>query len=217
MSSGEIVRHRLSRAGDRQLNYCLNVMAITQIRQDTPGRAYYLHKRINRKNQNQAMRCLKRRLPNTDYRHWSPTPSHRLDTERRHSAGRNHVQGRWRAPCTPSRRTATQLWPVIHRLRQRPDFAARAVGRGRGWGRSRSREGRIAPATALRAHTPVATPGVALRVYWDRHRRFGGLAREIRWTTKGSSGECLVLSDAITGPGRRRTRFLPSLRVGRRR
>ena len=37
VSSGDVVRHRLSRAGDRQLNLCLHVMAITQIRQDTPA------------------------------------------------------------------------------------------------------------------------------------------------------------------------------------
>src|SRR6478735_4758298 len=68
VSSGEVVRHRLSRAGDRQLNFCLHVMAITQIRQNTPGRAYYLRKRVSRKNQSQAMRCLKRRLADTVYR-----------------------------------------------------------------------------------------------------------------------------------------------------
>ncbi len=37
VSSGDVVRHRLSRAGDRQLNLCLHVMALTQIRQDTPA------------------------------------------------------------------------------------------------------------------------------------------------------------------------------------
>ena len=68
VSSGEVVRHRLSRAGDRQLNFCLNVMAITQIRQNTPGRAYYLRKRASGKNHNEAMRCLKRRLADTVYR-----------------------------------------------------------------------------------------------------------------------------------------------------
>jgi transposase len=68
VSSGEVVRHRLSRAGDRQLNFCLHVMAITQIRQNTPGRAYYLRKRASGKNHNEAMRCLKRRLADTVYR-----------------------------------------------------------------------------------------------------------------------------------------------------
>ncbi|WP_253946975.1 IS110 family transposase [Mycolicibacterium rhodesiae] len=45
VSSGDVVRQRLSRAGDRQLNLCLHVMALTQIRQDTPGKAYSLRKR----------------------------------------------------------------------------------------------------------------------------------------------------------------------------
>jgi len=39
-SSGEVTRHRLSRAGDRQLNCCLHTMAISQIARDTPGRDY---------------------------------------------------------------------------------------------------------------------------------------------------------------------------------
>lgn len=40
VSSGDLVRHRLSRAGDRQLNDALHVIAITQIRRDTAGKAY---------------------------------------------------------------------------------------------------------------------------------------------------------------------------------
>jgi transposase len=43
-------------------------MAITQIRRDTAGRAYYLRKRTTGKNHNEAMRCLKRRLSDTVYR-----------------------------------------------------------------------------------------------------------------------------------------------------
>jgi len=38
VSSGDVVRHRLSRAGDRQLNCCLHTMAITQLQRDCPGR-----------------------------------------------------------------------------------------------------------------------------------------------------------------------------------
>lgn len=67
-SSGDVIRHRLSRAGDRQLNYCLHVMAITQIRQNTKGRAYYLRKRSQGKSHKEAMRCLKRRLSDVIYR-----------------------------------------------------------------------------------------------------------------------------------------------------
>ncbi|WP_333894586.1 transposase [Mycolicibacterium gadium] len=68
VSSGDVVRHRLSRAGDRQLNLCLPVMALTQIRQDTPGRTYYLRKRTDGKGHKEAMRCLKRRLSDVVYR-----------------------------------------------------------------------------------------------------------------------------------------------------
>lgn len=39
VSSGDVVRHRLSRAGDRQLNYALHVMALAQIRYDGPAAA----------------------------------------------------------------------------------------------------------------------------------------------------------------------------------
>jgi transposase len=38
VSSGDIQRHRLSRAGDRQLNYALHPMAMAQIKGATPGR-----------------------------------------------------------------------------------------------------------------------------------------------------------------------------------
>ena len=68
VSSGDVVRHRLSRDGDRQMNYCLHVMALTQIRQNTPGRAYYLRKRSEGKGHKEAMRCLKRRLSDSVYR-----------------------------------------------------------------------------------------------------------------------------------------------------
>jgi transposase len=68
VSSGDVVRHRLSRAGDRQLLYALHVMAITQLRHDTPGRAYYRRKRAAGKSHKEALRCLKRRLSDVVYR-----------------------------------------------------------------------------------------------------------------------------------------------------
>ena len=68
VSSGEVVRHRLSRAGDRQLNYALHVMALAQIRYDGPGRNYYQRKRAAGKSHKEAMRCLKRRLADVVYR-----------------------------------------------------------------------------------------------------------------------------------------------------
>lgn len=61
-SSGDVVRHRLSRAGNRQLNHALHMIAIVQIRHDTEGRAYYRRKLGEGKSDKEALRCLKRRI-----------------------------------------------------------------------------------------------------------------------------------------------------------
>ena len=66
-SSGEVVRHRLSRAGNRQLNHALHLMAICQISHDTAGRSYYQRKPAERKSSKEALRCLKRRLSDVVY------------------------------------------------------------------------------------------------------------------------------------------------------
>ncbi len=67
-SSGRTTRHRLNRSGNRQLNRVLYTMAITQIRADTEGRAYYLRKRAEGKTSREALRCLKRRLSDVVYK-----------------------------------------------------------------------------------------------------------------------------------------------------
>jgi transposase len=67
-SSGDVVRHRLSRAGDRQLNYALHVMATCQARGHPAGRSYYLRKRAEGHSETEALRCLKRRLADVVYR-----------------------------------------------------------------------------------------------------------------------------------------------------
>ena len=61
-SSGRTVRHRFNPGGNRQLNRALYTIAITQIRADTEGRAYYERKRAAGKTNREALRCLKRRL-----------------------------------------------------------------------------------------------------------------------------------------------------------
>ena len=43
-------------------------MALSQIRQDTAGRTYYLRKRTQGKSHKEAMRCLKRRLSDVVFR-----------------------------------------------------------------------------------------------------------------------------------------------------
>jgi transposase len=68
-SSGEQVRHRLSRAGNRRLNHALHMMAVTQIRQPhSPGRDYYERKRLEGKTAKEALRCVKRRVSDVVYR-----------------------------------------------------------------------------------------------------------------------------------------------------
>jgi len=61
-SSGDVVRHRLSRRGNRQINRVLHIMATVQLRHPTEGRAYYDRKKATGKSSMEAMRCLKRRL-----------------------------------------------------------------------------------------------------------------------------------------------------------
>ena len=67
-SSGRTVRHRYNPGGNRQLNRALYTIAITQIRADTEGRAYYDRKRAEGKTSREALRCLKRRLSDVVYR-----------------------------------------------------------------------------------------------------------------------------------------------------
>jgi transposase len=67
-SSGEQNRHRLSRAGNRRMNHMIHIAAVTQLRLDTEGRAYYRRKRTDGKKPMEAMRCLKRRISDAVYR-----------------------------------------------------------------------------------------------------------------------------------------------------
>jgi transposase len=67
-SSGQVIRHRLSRAGDRKLNHALYMMAMVQIRRPNAGQAYYQRKLAEGKSPKEALRCLKRRLSDAVYR-----------------------------------------------------------------------------------------------------------------------------------------------------
>ena len=67
-SSGEQNRHRLSRAGNRRMNHMIHIAAISQIRLDSDGRAYYRRKRAEGKKPLEAIRCLKRRISDAIYR-----------------------------------------------------------------------------------------------------------------------------------------------------
>jgi transposase len=67
-SSGDQIRHRLSRAGNRQINRVLHTMATVQLRNPTEGRAYFDRKKAAGKTSMEAMRCLKRRLSDIVFR-----------------------------------------------------------------------------------------------------------------------------------------------------
>jgi transposase len=68
-SSGPRQRHRLNPRGNRQLNRALHVAAVTQVRNDTQGRAYYRRKLDEGKSTKEALRALKRQIAKAVYRH----------------------------------------------------------------------------------------------------------------------------------------------------
>jgi transposase len=78
-SSGDQVRHRLSRKGNRQINRVLHIMATVQLRHATEGRAYFDRRKAAGKTSREAMRSLKRRLSDIVYRHM-------VDDAARHAA-----------------------------------------------------------------------------------------------------------------------------------
>jgi transposase len=61
-SSGEVMRHRLSLAGNRKLNHALHMIATCQARSDARGGGYYRKKMAEGKSRKEALRCLKRRI-----------------------------------------------------------------------------------------------------------------------------------------------------------
>ena len=67
-SSGEQIRHRLSRKGNRQINRVLHIMATVQLRNPTEGRAYFDRRKNDGKTSMEAMRALKRHLSDIVYR-----------------------------------------------------------------------------------------------------------------------------------------------------
>jgi transposase len=78
-SSGDVVRHRLSMAGNRKLNYALHMVATCQARSEDQGGAYYRKKIDEGKSRKEALRCLKRRISDAVFRKLvtdSRAPSH---------------------------------------------------------------------------------------------------------------------------------------------
>ena len=120
-SSGEIVRHRLSRAGNRRMNHMIHIAATTQIRLDTHGRAYYRRKIAAGKTR--PKRC-------AASSGGSPTPctaSSRRRPERRRTVRRvrEGTAGRHLNPARPARTRTPAL-----RISHFPDPLRPFVGQG---------------------------------------------------------------------------------------
>jgi transposase len=67
-SSGKVIRHRLNRGGDRQLNRALHTAVLSRARSDEPTKAYINRRLTEGKTQREARRCLKRYLARHFYR-----------------------------------------------------------------------------------------------------------------------------------------------------
>jgi transposase len=66
--SGNVVRFRLSRGGNRQLNAALHRIAVTQARLESDGRRYLAHRRELGDTKREALRALCRRLSDVVFR-----------------------------------------------------------------------------------------------------------------------------------------------------
>jgi transposase len=66
-SSGDQIRHRLSRKGNRQINRVIHIMAVNQLRTQTIGRTYYDRRVGEAKTSMEAVRALKRHLSDAIY------------------------------------------------------------------------------------------------------------------------------------------------------
>ena len=67
-SSGQTVRHRLDRGGDRRLNRALHTILLTRRRLDPATRAYIARRLVEGKSEREAVRCLKRYLARSLFR-----------------------------------------------------------------------------------------------------------------------------------------------------
>jgi transposase len=67
-SSGEVVRHKLSLAGNRKLNYAPHMVALCQAKSYDQGGADYRKKIDEGKSRKEALRCLKRRISDAVFR-----------------------------------------------------------------------------------------------------------------------------------------------------
>ena len=68
-SSGNTVRHRINRGGDRRLNRALHMAVVTRMRVDPRTHAYVERRTTEERTPREIRRCLKRYLARQIYRH----------------------------------------------------------------------------------------------------------------------------------------------------
>jgi transposase len=73
-SSGQTVRHRLSRSGDRQLNRALHTIVLCRMRDDARTRAYTARRQAEGRSTREIKRCLKRYTARHLYRLLQASP-----------------------------------------------------------------------------------------------------------------------------------------------
>ncbi len=67
-SSGKVVRYRLNRSGDRQLNRALHTIVLTRARMDPVTKEYIARRTAEGKTEREVRRCLKRYVARHLYR-----------------------------------------------------------------------------------------------------------------------------------------------------
>ena len=73
-SSGQTIRYRLNRCGDRQLNRALHTIVLSRLRYDPATRAYADRRRAQAKTDREIKRCLKRYIARQLYRQLENPP-----------------------------------------------------------------------------------------------------------------------------------------------
>ena len=111
-SSGQTLRHRLNRGGNRKANNALWRIATTRMQNDARTQTYVAKRETEGKNRKEIIRCLKRHIAREIYRlitNPPPTPNcARLRTRRQH-AGITVTQAARAVGTHPSRISALEL------------------------------------------------------------------------------------------------------------
>jgi transposase len=81
-SSGQTIRYRLNRAGDRDLNCALHTIVLTRLQHDPATRAYAARRTAEGKTPREIKRCLKRYVARNLYRLLEATGPHPVTARR---------------------------------------------------------------------------------------------------------------------------------------